>query len=231
MSHEPRRPQYGGLARIAEFHGASITAQGVGTGDGCPATNAAAKFGFSRTARPAFTAFALERQETSERLPDDWKLKLPPNVVISRYSPCTSAGLEPAAASSVALLRPRQVLMIRWLAGLSRPLNRAPVTALSTAPCRETACRTAVIEWTDASGQVTAESGRLTEAEQNAMTMLVAISPTGPVARLFEQDTPCPVEILSTTPVAGGFELKLRYLLEGRRRERRERVGGEPFWR
>ena len=101
MSHEPRRPQYGGLARIAEFHGASITAQGVGTGDGCPATNAAAKFGFSRTARPAFTAFALERQETSERLPDDWKLKLPPNVVISRYSPCTSAGLEPAAGSSV----------------------------------------------------------------------------------------------------------------------------------
>ena len=121
--------------------------------------------------------------------------------------------------------------MIRWLTGLSRSLNRAPVTALSTAPCRETACRTAVIERTDASGQVTAESGRLTEAEQNAMTMLVAISPTGPVARLFEQDTPCPVEILSTTPVAGGFELKLRYLLEGRRRERRERVGGEPFWR
>ena len=121
--------------------------------------------------------------------------------------------------------------MIRWFKGLSRPLNRAPAPALSTAPFREPACLTAVIEWTDASGQVTAESGRLTEAEQNAMTMLVAVSPTGPVARLFEQDTPCPVEILSTTPVAGGFELKLRYLLEGRRRERRERVGGEPFWR
>ena len=116
--------------------------------------------------------------------------------------------------------------MIRWFTGLSTLLKRAPLRLSQPRLVEGKPYRAAVIEWTDASGQVTAEPGHLTEAEQDAMTMLVAVSPTGPVARLLERDTPCPVEILSTTPVAGGFALKLRYLVEGRRRERRERVRG-----
>jgi hypothetical protein len=116
--------------------------------------------------------------------------------------------------------------MVRWFTSLSTLFNRAPLRLSQPRLVGGKPYRVAVIEWTDVDGQVTAEPGRLAEAEQDAMTMWVAVSPTGQVARLFEQDTPCPVEILSTTPVAGGFELKLRYLLEGRRRERRERVRG-----
>jgi hypothetical protein len=119
--------------------------------------------------------------------------------------------------------------MTRWFTGLSTLLKRAPLRQPQPPLVEGRPYRPAVIEWTDASGQVRAEPCCLTETEQDAMTVWVAASPTGPVARLLKQDTPCPVEILSSTSVPGGFELKLRYLVEGRRRERRERVRGRAI--
>lgn len=116
--------------------------------------------------------------------------------------------------------------MIRWFTRLSTLLKRPSAPAIATASRPEPAQRPAVIEWSDEKGQVTVQPGRLTEAEADVIAMLVAVSPTGPLARLREQGTLCPVEILSTTPVAGGFELTLRYLFEGRRREKREWVTG-----
>lgn len=116
--------------------------------------------------------------------------------------------------------------MTRWFTNLSTLLKRTPAIA-PTAPSQVAAHRTAAIEWTDADGQVTAQPGRLILAEDGAMTMSVPVPPVGPVARLLEQGTPCPVEILATTPVVGGFELKFRYLREGRRREKRDRVKGQ----
>lgn len=61
------------------------------------------------------------------------------------------------------------------------------------------------------------------------MTTTVPKAPPGDLANVREESSSYPVEIRSRSRVAAGFELKLDYLWEGRRREKRIAASG-PAW-
>jgi hypothetical protein len=65
--------------------------------------------------------------------------------------------------------------------------------------------------------------------EAGKMIAIVPQRPPSELVQVREKSSPYPVEILSTSPVASGFELKMDYLWEGRRREKRLPVEGPAF--
>jgi hypothetical protein len=65
--------------------------------------------------------------------------------------------------------------------------------------------------------------------EDGGMTATVPAAPAGDLGNVREESSSYPVEIRSRRRVPSGFELKLDYLWEGRRREKRMSASG-PAW-
>ncbi len=70
---------------------------------------------------------------------------------------------------------------------------------------------------------------RLFVEEDGGMTTTVPAVPAGDLGNVREESSSYPVEIRSRQRVSSGFELKLDYLWEGRRREKRMSASG-PAW-
>jgi hypothetical protein len=70
---------------------------------------------------------------------------------------------------------------------------------------------------------------RLLVEEDGGMTTNVPRVPKGDLANVREESSSYPIEIKSRRRVPAGFELKLGYLWEGRRREKRVSASG-PAW-
>lgn len=91
------------------------------------------------------------------------------------------------------------------------------------------AVRRALVEWQDDSGGKASQRALLKSDRDGRPRLLVRQPLPVSSARIHEKGFEYPVEILSTVPVDGGFELRLEYLGEGRRREERARTNGQAL--
>lgn len=90
--------------------------------------------------------------------------------------------------------------------------------------------RPILIEWKDKKGRKVWQKGHLDLDRFRGLTVIVRQRPpSGSVAQVREQGSTYPVEIVSTRPAGGGFELNLDYLWEGRRREERVPATGQAL--
>lgn len=85
------------------------------------------------------------------------------------------------------------------------------------------------IEWEDSAGRRVVHETTMVMDEAGKMIAIVPQRPPSELVQVREKSSPYPVKILSTSPVASGFELKMDYLWEGRRREKRLPVEGPAF--
>lgn len=86
--------------------------------------------------------------------------------------------------------------------------------------------RPVVVEWKDPGGRRITHETRLILDDYSRMTVMVPRKPPGSLAQVREMSSSYPVEILSVTLVGKEYELKLDYLWEGRRREKRQSAKG-----
>jgi hypothetical protein len=86
--------------------------------------------------------------------------------------------------------------------------------------------RTIAFEWREAGGALVSFETRMLVEEDGGMTTTVPQAPGGDLGNVREESSSYPVEIISRRRVNGGFELKLGYLWEGRRREKRVTASG-----
>lgn len=93
-------------------------------------------------------------------------------------------------------------------------------------PSPNSAVRRAVVEWLDDSGKRSSRRALLQSDRDGKPRVLVRQPLPVSSARIREGRFCYAVEILSSAPVDDGFELKLEYRGEGRRREERARTSG-----
>lgn len=110
----------------------------------------------------------------------------------------------------------------------SRLFGRRPAPALPPQP-KWPISRPISFEWRDASGSLISHPTRLLVEEDGGMTTTVPTAPKGDLANVRDESSTYPVEIRSRSRVNSGLELKLDYLWEGRRREKRVAASG-PAW-
>jgi hypothetical protein len=102
-------------------------------------------------------------------------------------------------------------------------VRRRPASKRAPGP----AARPVLIEWRDEAGEKVWQQTHLVADRFRGLTVIVPQRPpVGAVAQVREAASSYPVEILSMTPHDNGFELKLDYLWEGRRRESRTPSSG-----
>ena len=111
---------------------------------------------------------------------------------------------------------------------LSWFFGRRPTPA-SAPPPKWPISRPIAFEWRDAGGSLISYETRLFVEEDGGMTATVPAVPAGDLGNVREESSAYPVEIRSKRRVPSGFELKLEYLWEGRRREKRMSASG-PAW-
>jgi hypothetical protein len=100
-----------------------------------------------------------------------------------------------------------------------------PVAVLSE---QEAPARPVLIEWSDEIGRKVPQWTELRLSQTRGLTVVVPQQPPpNSVAQVREGKSSYPVEIVSTKPTEGGFELHLDYLHEGRRREERVPTTGQ----
>lgn len=88
------------------------------------------------------------------------------------------------------------------------------------------AARRAVVAWKDSSGREVSQRVLLQSDDDGKPRAFVRRPLPGSFAQVRETGSSYLVEILSTVPVFGGFELRLGYLGAGRRREERASTNG-----
>ncbi|MDA0207638.1 MAG: PilZ domain-containing protein [Acidobacteria bacterium] len=89
------------------------------------------------------------------------------------------------------------------------------------------AVRPVLIEWRDEAGEKVWQQTHLVADRFRGLTVVVPQRPpTDAVAQVREAGSSYPVEVLTTNPVDGGFELSLDYLWDGRRRDHRTPASG-----
>ena len=94
----------------------------------------------------------------------------------------------------------------------------------------EAVARAILIEWKGATGRKVSQRTHLELNRTRGLTVVVPQQPLlNSVAQVREQGSTYPVEILSTRPAGGGFELNMDYLWEGRRREERVPATGDAL--
>ena len=86
--------------------------------------------------------------------------------------------------------------------------------------------RRAVIEWEDSPGKNVSQRTLLKADQLGNLRAFVRRPLPTLTADILEMEATYPVEIMATTPVAGGFELKLKYIGSNRRREDRSHSHG-----
>ena len=77
------------------------------------------------------------------------------------------------------------------------------------------------IEWEDSQGKRVAHETTMTVDEGGKMVARIPQRPLGKLVQLRETGSPYPVEVLSVRTPAEGVDLRMDYLWEGRRREKR----------
>lgn len=110
----------------------------------------------------------------------------------------------------------------------SRLFGQRPAPAPAPPP-KWPISRPIAFEWRDAGGNLISYNTQLLVEEDGGMTTTVPAAPTGDLANVRDRSSSYPVEIRSRRRVGSGFELKLDYLWEGRRREERIEASG-PAW-
>jgi hypothetical protein len=94
-------------------------------------------------------------------------------------------------------------------------------------PAPDPAARPVLIEWRDEAGEKVWQQTHLVADRYRGLTVVVPQRPPeGAVAQVREAGSSYPVEVLTMEPVNGGFELRLDYLWDGRRREHRTPTNG-----
>lgn len=91
------------------------------------------------------------------------------------------------------------------------------------------AIRQVIVEWRSDSGEKAFQRALLQSDREGRPRLLVRQRLPVPSARICEKGFEYSVEVLSTVPVDGGFESRLEYLGEGRRREERARTNGQAL--
>lgn len=101
--------------------------------------------------------------------------------------------------------------------------RRRPASPPTAGP----AARAVLIEWSDGAGERFRQETHLESDRLRGLTVMVRQEPPlDTVAQIREGGSSYPVVVLSTNVVEGGFELRVDYLWEGRRREQRTAVRG-----
>jgi hypothetical protein len=85
------------------------------------------------------------------------------------------------------------------------------------------------IEWEDGAGRKVVHETTMVMDEAGKMIAIVPQRPPSELVQVREKSSPYPAEILSIRPVAGGFKLRMDYLWEGRRCEKRLPVESPAF--
>lgn len=111
---------------------------------------------------------------------------------------------------------------LSWFLGRRPPPEPPP-------PPKWPISRPIAFEWRDAGGSLISYETRLLVEDDGGMTTTVPAVPAGDLGNVREESSSYPVEILSRRRVPAGFELKLEFLFDGRRREKRVAASG-PAW-
>lgn len=105
---------------------------------------------------------------------------------------------------------------------LSR-LRRKPA---ASAPPAKPAARSVQIEWRCEDGELVRQDAQIQADNRFLVACVSAQPPEGRLARVLEESSSYPVEVISAAACEGGYEIVMDFLWEGRRRQQRTDANG-----